>query len=250
MLCIFLANYRDALIDRCLIKVARRSGAQTEYVLSTASTPMFLDQLIQTLKFEQVGTLQTRSLAPGSTGGPSNASGPGKAITRRGCELSYKGFTVEQVVHDYGDLCQAIMDLALELEISIEVEEFRIFNHCLDNAIADAVTELSNQQRLINDGIEQQALTHRAGMLAHDLRVHINAAVHSHSSTKSGQTDTAGVTPRVLDRSLKGMSILVDRTFAEAKINAKLPVSQEVVLVDELLKKIKNSAAFDASAKK
>ena len=250
MFYIFLANYRDALIDRCLIKVARRSDAQTEYVLSTASAPMFLDQLIQTLKFEQGGTSQTVSLASGPAGGHSNASGLGKAITRHGCEPSDKGFAVEQVVHDYGDLCQAIMDLALELEISIEVEEFRVFNHCLDNAIADAVTEFSNQQHLINDGIEQQGLTHRIGMLAHDLRVHINAAVHSRSSMKSGQTDAAGVTPRILDRSLKGMSILVDQTFAEANINAKLPVSQEVVLVDELLKKIKDSVAFDASAKK
>ena len=239
MFYIFLANYRDALIDRCFIKVARRSGGQTEYVLLTASAPMFLDQLIQTLKFDRDGIPKTVSLASGPAGGSSNASGLGKAITRHGCEPSDKGFAVEQVVHDYGDLCQAIMDLALELEISIEVEEFRIFNHCLDNAIADAVTEFSNQQRLINDGIEQQALTHRVGMLAHDLRVHINAAVHSYSSMKSGQTGATGVIPRILDRSLKGMSILVDQTFAEAKINAKLPVSQEVVLVNELLKKSK-----------
>ena len=239
MFYIFLANYRDALIDRCLIKVARRSGDQTEYVLLTASAPMFLDQLIQTLKFDRDGIPKTVSLASGPAGGSSNASRLGKAITRHGCEPSDKGFAVEQVVHDYGDLCQAIMDLALELEISIEVEEFRIFNHCLDNAIADAVREFSNQQRLINDGIEQQALTHRVGMLAHDLRVHINAAVHSYSSMKSGQTGATGVIPRILDRSLKGMSILVDQTFAEAKINAKLPVSQEVVLVNELLKKSK-----------
>jgi hypothetical protein len=38
------------------------------------------------------------------------------------------GFTVEQVVHDYGDLCQAITELAFELEAPIETDEFRTLN--------------------------------------------------------------------------------------------------------------------------
>lgn len=250
MLYIFLANYREALIDRCLIKVARRSGVHTEHASSTAGVPLFLDQLIQTLKLEQGGVASPiGSSVSGPAGGPSKASGLGKAATKHGRELSEKGFTVEQVVHDYGDLCQAIMDLALEMEVPIDVEEFRTLNRCLDNAIADAVTEFSHQRRLINDDREQQALTHRIGTLAHELRAHINAAVHSYSAIKSGQAGVAGATSRVLDRSLQGMRALVDQTFAEAKINAKLPVNRQAILVDELLGQIKGSVAFDADAK-
>jgi len=57
-------------------------------------------------------------------------------------QLLQHGFTVDQVVHDYGDLCQAITKLAVDRGAAIQVEEFRTLNRCLDNAIADAVTEL------------------------------------------------------------------------------------------------------------
>ena len=250
MLYIFLANYREALIDRCLIKVARRSGDHTEHALSTAGVPLFLDQLIQTLRFEQSNTPQIGSLVSGPAGGPSKKSGLGKSAIKHGRELSDKGFTVEQVVHDYGDLCQAIMDLAMELEVSIEVDEFRTLNRCLDNAIADAVTEFSDQRRLIGDDREQQALNHRIGTLAHELRAHINAAVHSYAAIKSGQAGIAGATSRVLDRSLKGMRMLVDQTFTEAKSNTKAPVGHEVVLIDDLLGEIRNAMALGADATK
>jgi len=56
------------------------------------------------------------------------------------------GYSVDQVVHDYGDLCQAITDLADEHQIPFQIDEFRTINRCLDNAIADAVTEFSYQR--------------------------------------------------------------------------------------------------------
>ncbi len=35
------------------------------------------------------------------------------------------GFSVDQVVHDYGDLCQAITDLAVERDAPFSVDQFR-----------------------------------------------------------------------------------------------------------------------------
>jgi hypothetical protein len=51
------------------------------------------------------------------------------------------GFTVSQVVHDYGDICQAITEWAVEQNAPITTDEFHVLNRCLDTAIADAVTE-------------------------------------------------------------------------------------------------------------
>src|SRR6185295_2241424 len=57
-----------------------------------------------------------------------------------GKELLDKGYTVDQVVHGYGDICQSITELASETNAPISVQEFHTFNRLLDSAIADAVS--------------------------------------------------------------------------------------------------------------
>ena len=44
------------------------------------------------------------------------------------------------VVREYGDVCQAVTELAIEQGVQISVNEFRVFNRCLDEAIAGAVS--------------------------------------------------------------------------------------------------------------
>jgi diguanylate cyclase (GGDEF)-like protein len=60
-----------------------------------------------------------------------------------GRDLLQEGFTIEQVIRDYGDVCQAVTNLAVETGAPISADEFRTFNRCLDDAIAAAVTEYS-----------------------------------------------------------------------------------------------------------
>ena len=48
----------------------------------------------------------------------------GATATLHGRELLKHGYSVDQVVHDYGDLCQAITALAAEQHSPIGVEEF------------------------------------------------------------------------------------------------------------------------------
>ena len=76
----------------------------------------------------------------------------GDAAARHGRALLQRGFTVEEVVHDCGDLCQAITDLTVELDADIDIDEFRTLKCCLDNAIANAVTEFSYQRDFIAAG--------------------------------------------------------------------------------------------------
>jgi hypothetical protein len=65
-------------------------------------------------------------------------------------------------VHNYGDLYQAITDMAHELAEPLSADEFRTLNRWLDNGIADAVTKFTRQRRLVNDGRKQQALNQRS----------------------------------------------------------------------------------------
>ena len=157
--------------------------------------PLFLDQLAKTLRVEQTpDPLQSRKVSGPAGGGNRALSEIGESATLHGRELLQHGFTIDQVVHDYGDLCQAIIDLAFERCAHIEIDEFRTLNRCLDNAIADAVTEFSYQREASVADHAATALNERLGSLAHELRNHLHTAMLALSSIKAGNVGLSGAT--------------------------------------------------------
>ena len=70
-----------------------------------------------------------------------------------------QGFNISQVVHGYGDVCQSITDLAVEMDAPISTDDFRTLNRCLDDAIAGAVTEFSRAQDVTRDGESHEMRT-------------------------------------------------------------------------------------------
>jgi hypothetical protein len=54
-------------------------------------------------------------------------------------------------VHAYGDVCQSITDLAVELNAPISTDDFRTLNRCLGDAIASAVTVYAHEQDVTRD---------------------------------------------------------------------------------------------------
>lgn len=249
MLYTFLSRHRSALIDRCEIKVAERSEPDGTHVQSRYGIPVFLDQLIETLRIEKTAQPQSGEKVSGPSGGPSQFSELGRSATLHGQELSDHGFTIEQVVHDYGDLCQAITDLSNERNEPIGVDEFRTLNRCLDNGIADAVTEFSRQRRLINDDRETQAMNQRLGALAHELRNQINTASHALRVIKSGQVGFGGATGAVLDRTMASLRNIVDHSLTEVRLTAGLSVHRELIILSDFIADVKESAMFDAQAR-
>src|ERR1700722_12952204 len=134
MLHAFLTANRADLIERCRVKVSRRSAPKAIETERAFGIPHFIDQLIETL---QAGPERSKEVSGANDSGSKSASSEmGISATRHGRELSLQGYTVEQVIRDYGDLCQAITDAAFEYSAPIEVDEFRTLNRCLDNAIA------------------------------------------------------------------------------------------------------------------
>ncbi len=143
----FLTSHRTDLIERRRFKVAQRAAPRVTHAELTHGIPLFLDQLIKTLAVEQT----SEPLLGRKVSGPAGGVGPmlsemGATAALHGRELMQQGFTVDQVVHDYGDLYQAITDLAFELKAPIQTDEFRTLNRCLDNGIAEAVTEYTYQR--------------------------------------------------------------------------------------------------------
>jgi hypothetical protein len=171
--------------------------------------PTFLDQLIETLTLEQSSEpSQSRLKVRNARGEVARDVGTTAAL--HGRDLFLKGFTIEQVVRDYGDVCQAVTNLAVESGSPISVEEFRTFNRCLDNAIAGAVTEYAMHTPASNES-SIQTPNPRLETLTQELRLHLDAATLAVTAIKTGTVSVGGATAAVLDQSLTAMRNLIDR---------------------------------------
>jgi signal transduction histidine kinase len=247
----FLLTHRTALIDRCRLKVAQRAHPEATQQLLGYGIPMFLDQLIKTLRVEQSAEpFDSRKVSGPSGGERAGISEMGEAAILHGRELMAHGFTVDQVVHDYGDLCQAITDIAFEKHTAIAIDEFRTLNRCLDNAIAVAVTEYSYQQRAGESDRQTAAMNERLGRLAHELRNHLNTANLALAAIRTGNVGLGGATGAVLDRSLVALRNLVDRSLAEVRMTAGLPSRRKVFSVAKFIAEIKVAAELEAKVRR
>ena len=214
----FLRNNRDELIARCKYKVSKRPRRAATQEQLANGVPLFLDQLTRTLEAEESNEGGESMRISGPSGGDSLAlSEMGVAAAAHGSELLKLGFSVDQVVHDYGDLCQAITDLAFERDAPFAIDEFRTLNRCLDNAIADAVTEFSFQRDASLTRDRDAAANKRLGFLVHELRNALGTATMAVAALEVGNMTMGGATGAVLKRSLSSLKTLIDRSVEEVR---------------------------------
>jgi signal transduction histidine kinase len=245
----FIEHNREELIARCKAKVAQRPRrAATEEQLKNG-IPLFLEQLRRTLRAEEDDEAGESFKISGaaSSGGSPVASEMGISATAHGKKLRELGFTVDQVVRDYGDLCQAITDLAVERDAPFTIEEFRTLNRCLDNAISDAVTEFSSQ-REASLARQQTALANeRLGFLVHELRNALGTATLAATALEMGNLTLSGATGGVLKRSLAALTNLINKSVTEVRLTNASPAKQEVFSVASFVADAANEAELDAS---
>jgi len=211
----FILANRDEIILRCREKVALRLlPAPTEAEI-VYGVPLFLDQLVDALR-------------PGVGSNPEI----GRSAEHHGHELLQRGFTVSQVVHDYGDVCQSITQLAVEKDAPISNADFRTLNRCLDEAIAGAVTEYGRERNQSSHDDATTEGTERLGFFAHELRNLVSTAIMSYEVLKTGNVGIGGSTGAVLDRSLKGLRALINRSLAEVRLRRGVQNPEAISLVE------------------
>ena len=243
----FLSNNRDELIARCAAKVSQRPQRHATALQLANGVPMFLDQLTRTLEAEEAEEGAESLRISGPSGGDSLAlSEMGRTAAAHGKELLLLGFTVDQVVHDYGDLCQAITDLAYERDAPFAIDEFRTLNRCLDNAIADAVTAFSVQRDATIAQQQKREVVERIGFLAHELRNALGTARLAVSALELGNLTLSGATGAVLKRSLSALEVLIDRTLADIK--GSTSAQRWIFPVNQFIADAQNAAQLSAGA--
>jgi len=245
----FLDNHREELIARCKAKVAQRPRrAATEEQLKNG-IPMFLDQLQRTLEAEDSGRSQESLQISGASGGDALAlSEMSITATAHGKQLLGLGFTVDQVVHDYGDLCQAITDLAFEKDVPFGIDEFRTLNRCLDNAIAGAVTEFSAQRDASLARRQDAELNQRMGFLVHELRNSLGTAMLAVGALEVGNLPLAGATGAVLKRSMAALKTMIDNAIHDVRRKHEADPHPQTFYVASFIADAENAAALYAQA--
>jgi hypothetical protein len=236
----FLTAKRAELIERCKEKVSKRSAPRAIESERVNGIPTFLDQLIETLQAEPERSKKVSGATDNSS--KSALSEMGIAAARHGRELCRQGYTVEQVIRDYGDLCQAITDAAVEDGARIEVEEFRTLNRCLDNAIADSVTEWAYHNSLANADKKVE----RVDFFIYELRKLIHTATLAVIAIKAGNVGIAGATGFVLDRSLIDLRNLLDRCVADLRGRSEAPAQHQLISLADFVAESKISASLEA----
>ena len=191
----FIFTRRDELIGRCRAQVAKRSTPPPTAEEIEHGVPLLLTQLAKELK---------RRIP--RTGDISDSA------RQHGQELLARGFTIDQVVRDYGDVCQSITQMAVETKTAISAEDFRTLNQCLDDAIAGAVTEFANGQ----DATREVALT--------ELWSLVNSASVAFEALHSGSVGVGGATSAVVRRSLAALRVYVHQQQDNAARAAGAPV--------------------------
>lgn len=227
----FVTLNRGAIIEGARRRVlSRRCPKATDEELAHG-IPVFLEQLATALRLaESTDLIAHEDIL--------------QSASKHGHALFRMGLTVAQVVHDYGDVCQTITEMAIEQKAPISGNEFQTLNLCLDDAIAEAVTEYArHRERVIAD-----RGTERLGMLAHELRNLLNTATLAFESIKSGRVTAGGATGLIHSKSLLGLRDLVDRSLAEVRLDAGLQ-HVETIAVKEFIEELEIGALLDAKAR-
>lgn len=241
----FLTRNRTELIECCRAKVSKRRAPRATPAELEYGIPLFLDQL--TVMLADRADPPDEGSAKRSQRTSVTDSNLALGAARHGSELFGGEFTIDQVVHDYGDLCQSIMGLAEEQGAPITVEEFGELNMRLDNAIAGAVTEFSRQRDVRRTGESALAMNERLGILAHEMRNYLNTTILALAAIKAGGAGFGGATAGALDRSLIGMRELIDRTLASVRLETGSPPMCRPIEIAKFIAEERVAGALEAA---
>lgn len=212
----FVAANRELIIDRTRKRVQARPWPSVSPDELENGVPRFLTQIVEILQ----------------TAGPEKLAQDAvtATATRHGAELLERGYNVSQVVHDYGDICQVITQIAVEQNAPITVDEFHTLNLCLDIAIAGAVTEHARLTAQTPSAGEVA----RLGESAHELRDVLNSALLAFHALRRGTVAINGSTGEILGRSLMSLKEMIDRAVSEVRLSATTPQRQRITVVEFL----------------
>lgn len=212
----FLTANREQLIALCREKATKRRALSDALVAIDDGVPLFLLQLADTLSLEhsvikfEVSEAEVKS----------RREQIGRAAAMHGAKLLRTGYSIDQVVRDYGDVCQSVTELAMAQAFEISTDEFRILNGCLDDAIAGAVTSFGYERQQMTDDMTEHLHVQLKTFSGEHRRL-AGIAIQSFSAIKTGTVGLSGATGLLLTYALEELQTLSERTLPEIHLLAE-----------------------------
>lgn len=211
-----LTTHRRAIEQRARELLLAHSPLKPSAAELQDGISLLIDQLVQTLR-------AGRSTVPDAE------------IERVAAEYSRRlfalGFTVSEVVHAYGAVCEALTGYGQEQSVRFTMQDFALLNRLLDVAIAGGMTEYERQR---GDEAASREVEH-LGVLAHELRNALTAAAAGFAVIQRGTVGIGGRTSDVVERNLRRMGQILDRALAEVRLQTDAaPLPERLRLADVL----------------
>jgi len=255
----FLKANQSEILAVCEAKSTELGGMRTSSNELKTGLPVFFTQLMSVLEHAPSEPEESSVDQPAMARAASASDEPGIARAAghpfdaevaiaagaHGSELQKRGYTLSHVVHAYGSMCQAITELAIRKNEPIAPIEFKKLNRSLDVAIAGAVTSFQARHISIDSSREVQHL----GFLAHELRNALTTVNVALRLIKNGVVGFGGSTGQVLDRGLKHIQELIDRSLTEVRLRVDPKVHAEPAFLLQLVDQIAVTAEVEAQAK-
>lgn len=222
-----LDENHDEIVARARERVAQRRAPRAQEAQVEHGVPLLLKQIGAILASADEGVVALKRTA-----------------AAHGHELLKQDFTLAQIVYGYGDVCQVVADLAKDKHLPIPAAEYRVFNLCLDEAIAEAVTEWSR----LHDATNAEQTTQQMGAFAHELRNLLNSTTMAFNLIREDRVAPTGKTGEVLERGLSRMRDLVNRTLAEVRLEAHVHHAAPI-RVPQLVEELEIVATAEAKAR-
>ena len=221
--------------------------------------PIFYKQLMTVLRLEQPTPSEYKVDKVGMAQAARDADEPAMSIASgrkdevevatsaglHGVELLRLGYTLSHVVHAYGAMCQSITELANQKKAHITATEFHDLNQCLDVAMAGAVTEYASQR---NTNESEREVKH-LGFLAHELWNALNTVVMAYELVKKGAVTPRGSTGQIVDRGLKRLNELIDRSLTEVRLKVDPDIMAESSYLLQVVDQILLTAKIEARSR-
>jgi signal transduction histidine kinase len=255
----FLKKNEAGILLACEAKSSELGGTSPLSDELKSGLPIFFKQLLTVLEHNPTEPADSEVDRPAMARAASASDEPAiaraagrpfeaevaRAAGAYGDELQKRGFTLSHVVHAYGSMCQSITEMAIDQREPITPVEFRNLNRCLDVAIAGAVTSFQARHVRVDSSREIQHL----GFLAHELRNALTTVNVSLRLIKNGVVGFGGSTGQVLDRGLKHIQELIDRSLTEVRLRVDPKVHTEPAFLLQLIDQIAVTAEVEAQAR-